>query len=68
MLIHNRFIIFLHIYQYRDKDFKSKLKKQGKKIPENDIWIAACAICADVCLMTKDAHFDQIDRLKRETW
>ncbi len=47
---------------------KSKLKENGKKIPENDIWIAACAIDANLPLLSKDTHFDFVDDLQCVTW
>ncbi len=42
---------------------KSDLRKKGKPIPENDIWIAAVAIQYDLKLITKDSHFEYIDDL-----
>lgn len=42
---------------------KSELRKKGKPIPENDIWIAAIARQYDLRLMTKDEHFINIDGL-----
>jgi len=42
---------------------KSELKKSGKPIPENDIWIAALAIQYDRFLVTNDAHFNYIKQL-----
>ncbi|MCP4214816.1 MAG: type II toxin-antitoxin system VapC family toxin [bacterium] len=43
---------------------KNKLKKKGKPIPENDIWIAATALQLDLTVVTKDAHFKNIDNLR----
>ena len=47
---------------------KSNLKEKGKKIPENDMWIAACATSANLPLLTRDAHFDSVEGLQRITW
>lgn len=47
---------------------KSQLKKQGTTIPENDIWIAALAFQYDLVLITRDAHFNKVDGLKKEAW
>ena len=41
-----------------------QLKKAGKPIPENDIWIAAICIVNDLPLMTRDKHFSNIEGLK----
>jgi len=47
---------------------KNKLLDKGKPIPENDIWIAAVAMQNDLILVTRDAHFGEIDDLKYEKW
>lgn len=36
---------------------KSQLKKDGKPIPENDIWIAATAMTSNLQLVTADSDF-----------
>ena len=43
---------------------KTALKSKGKPIPENDIWIAAASIQANVPLVTRDPHFHRIGQLK----
>ncbi|MEX2375084.1 MAG: type II toxin-antitoxin system VapC family toxin [Dehalococcoidia bacterium] len=47
---------------------KTKLRAKGRPIPENDIWIAAVAMQHDLTLAHRDAHFDEIDGLKRAPW
>jgi len=47
---------------------KLELKKKGRPIPENDIWIAAVAIQHGIALVTRDAHFKVIDNLVIESW
>jgi len=47
---------------------KAQLKKKGTPIPENDIWISALAFQYGLTLVTRDAHFDRIDGIKREIW
>src|SRR4051812_28894868 len=46
-------------------EIKEKLKRRGRPIPENDIWIAATALQYDLILATRDAHFDEVDGLSR---
>lgn len=41
------------------------LKRKGKPIPENDLWIAALCVESHVPLAAADAHFDTIDGLRR---
>jgi tRNA(fMet)-specific endonuclease VapC len=45
-------------------EIKADLKKIGRPIPENDIWIAAIAKEHDLSLMTQDKHFQHISQLK----
>jgi len=47
-------------------EIKAKLKRNGKKIPENDIWIAALCIQHELPLLTNDIHFDEVDNLVTE--
>ncbi len=44
------------------------LKKRGRPLPENDIWIAAICLELDVPLLTRDAHFENIQGLKIINW
>lgn len=41
----------------------SGLKKNGRPIPTNDIWIAAHALALGVDLLSSDEHFSEIDGL-----
>lgn len=45
-------------------DLKAQLKKKGKMIPLNGIWIAAHAIETGSKLITKDKHFTDIPGLR----
>jgi len=47
---------------------KSGLREIGRPIPENDLWIAAIAQQHDLTLVTRDAHFNEVERLKTEAW
>ena len=39
------------------------LRKRGRPIPTNDIWIAACAMQHGAELVTTDRHFAQVDQI-----
>ncbi len=49
-------------------ELKARLQQMGQPIPENDIWIAACALQHDLILATNDHHFDRIEDLRVEAW
>lgn len=42
------------------------LKKKGRPIPENDIWIAATCLEHRIPLVTSDSHFNWIEDLMVE--
>jgi len=42
---------------------RSELKKKGRPIPENDIWIAATCIVNNIPLATFDSDFNHINNL-----
>jgi tRNA(fMet)-specific endonuclease VapC len=47
---------------------KLDLRRKGRPIPENDIWIAACALQHDLTLVTRDRHFKYVEGLPFEAW
>jgi predicted nucleic acid-binding protein len=42
----------------------AELRRKGKPIPSNDLWIAASAIEHGAALLTLDTHFSHIENLK----
>ncbi|MBV8781915.1 MAG: type II toxin-antitoxin system VapC family toxin [Phycisphaerae bacterium] len=49
-------------------DIKSSLRTKGRPIPDHDIWIAATAFQHGLTLISRDAHFREIDNLKVDKW
>jgi tRNA(fMet)-specific endonuclease VapC len=45
-----------------------ELKKEGKPIPTNDLWIAALCRQHSLPLLSRDRHFDVISGLRRIAW
>lgn len=45
-----------------------ELKKIGKPIPSNDLWIAALCGQHSLPLLSRDRHFDVVSGLKRLEW
>lgn len=45
-----------------------QLKKSGKPIPSNDLWIAALCRQHSLPLLSRDRHFDAVSGLKRLEW
>jgi tRNA(fMet)-specific endonuclease VapC len=39
------------------------LRRAGRPLPTNDIWIAACAAGVGATVLTFDVHFSEIDRV-----
>lgn len=49
-------------------EVKNRLRVKGRPLPENDIWIAALALQYDLVLVTRDAHFQQVEGLQTMQW
>lgn len=49
-------------------EVKNKLRLKGRPLPENDVWIAALALQHDLILVTRDAHFQEVEILKTAAW
>jgi tRNA(fMet)-specific endonuclease VapC len=43
----------------------AQLRRQGTPIPTNDMWIAALVLQYDLVLLTRDAHFSNIQQIAR---
>ena len=44
------------------------LKRKGKPIPENDVWIGAQSLENQWTLVTRDKHFEHIDGIQVAAW
>ena len=49
-------------------EIKSALRRKGRPIPDNDIWIAAAAMQHTLSLVSRDEHFASIERLNLVRW
>jgi len=49
-------------------NIKAALRKKGKPIPENDIWIAAIAQRYELIVATRDKHFNEIESVRIKSW
>ncbi len=47
---------------------KNELRRKGRPIPENDIWIAATALQHGLILVTRDPHFNEVESLPTVVW
>lgn len=47
---------------------KNHLRRKGRPIPENDLWIAAIAVQHPLILVARDAPFDHIEELSVASW
>jgi len=45
-----------------------ELKRKGKPIPTNDLWIAALCRQHGLPLLSRDHHFDAVPGIKRISW
>ena len=49
-------------------NIRAELKRAGKPIPSNDLWIAALCLQHNLPLLSRDRHFDNIAGLRRIGW
>jgi len=47
---------------------KAALRAKGRPIPENDMWIADIARQHGLTLLTRDAHFQDVENLTVGSW
>lgn len=47
---------------------RDALRRKGRPIPENDLWISATALQHGLTLVSRDAHFLHIEDLHTESW
>jgi len=47
---------------------RDDLRRKGRPIPENDIWIAALARQHRQPIVSRDGHFDEVADLRRIIW
>ena len=47
---------------------RDDLRRKGRPIPENDIWIAALARQHRQPIVSRDDHFDEVTDLRRIAW
>ncbi len=40
------------------------LVKKGRKIPINDVWMAACCMEVGGTLLTRDRHFEAVEQIE----
>jgi len=45
-----------------------ELKRAGRPIPANDLWIAALSRQHAMPILSRDSHFDFVGGLRRRTW
>jgi tRNA(fMet)-specific endonuclease VapC len=49
-------------------EVRHDLKRAGRPIPANDLWIAALVRQHSLPLVSRDAHFDSVPGVKRVIW
>ncbi|MEA5574914.1 PIN domain-containing protein [Anabaena sp. UHCC 0451] len=49
-------------------EIKNQLRLKGRPLPENDIWIAAISLQYNLILVTRDAHFQEVENLQTVSW
>lgn len=67
-LLNNPGVFILHTNEqttYFYADHFAYLRKKGKPVPTNDLWIAALAVQHQLTLFDRDSDFDHLPQLAR---
>jgi tRNA(fMet)-specific endonuclease VapC len=68
-LLHDCIVLDINEATTRDyADITLELKRAGKPIPTNDIWIAALCRQHSLPLLSRDRHFDLVPGTSRMGW
>ena len=49
-------------------EIRGELKREGRPIPVNDLWVAALVRQYALPLLSRDHHFDYVPHVKRISW
>ncbi len=49
-------------------EIKAALRRKGRMIPKNDMWIAAIARQYDLPILTRDHHFNEVEGVAKVGW
>lgn len=44
------------------------LRRRGRPIPENDVWVSALSLQHDLPIVSRDSHFDEVAGVARLEW
>jgi tRNA(fMet)-specific endonuclease VapC len=65
----NYSILFVDVSTARHYgEIKTQLRREGRPIPENDLWIAALGKQTSATIATRDQHFLNIPGVNTEVW
>ncbi|MDJ1174715.1 type II toxin-antitoxin system VapC family toxin [Roseofilum capinflatum] len=45
-------------------EVKNQLRLKGRPLPENDMWITSLALQYNLTLVTRDAHFQEVENIQ----
>jgi predicted nucleic acid-binding protein len=69
LLIHESIILDIDIdTTVHYANVREGLRRRGRPIPENDVWISALALQHDLPIVSRDIHFDEVAGLQRFEW
>jgi predicted nucleic acid-binding protein len=69
MLIHHSIVVPVDVETTTHyASVREELRRRGRPIPENDVWVAALARQHDLPVLTRDEHFDEVANVRRVSW
>jgi tRNA(fMet)-specific endonuclease VapC len=53
---------------YHYAEIRTALRRKGRALPEDDVWIAALTRQHRLPIVSRDLYFDEIDEVERLSW
>lgn len=69
LLVHHSIVLPVDVETSRHyAAVREELRRRGRPIPENDVWIAALVWQHDLAIVSRDEHFDEVPNIQRISW
>jgi tRNA(fMet)-specific endonuclease VapC len=69
LLIHESIVLPADVETtFHYANLREDLRRRGRPIPENDVWVAALSAQFALPIVSRDSHFDEVSGVERLAW
>lgn len=69
LLIHESIVLPADVETtFHYANLREDLRRRGRPIPENDVWVAALSTQFALPIVSRDSHFDEVSGVERLAW